>query len=314
MSDDTQRQYREVQAHFRLPSVALVEKDVHVVRAIQALNAIDAAPFALVFAGGTALARAHKLVKRMSEDVDFKVVPLPAAPVSASRLRKQLGTLRDRVTASLREAGFGEVGDPRSRNGNRYSLWQVPYGTGAPAGEGLRPAIQIEMTYAQLRLPAVFLPVSSFVADAFSQSPEVSGIDCASLIETAAEKLVSLTRRTAMELAGLSPDPDPTLVRHIYDLHALANQVEASTVIDLARNIAKTDAAEFRNQYPAYAEDIAGETRKALDELQGDATRRRYDAFMVAMVYGDTPEFGTAMATVADWAERFISTAHDEER
>ena len=69
---------------FRLPSVGLVEKDLHVVRAIAALAAIDAAPFALVFGGGTALARAHSIVRRMSEDVDFKIVPLPAAPVSRS--------------------------------------------------------------------------------------------------------------------------------------------------------------------------------------------------------------------------------------
>ena len=46
-------------------------------------------------------------------------------------------------------------------------------------------------------------------------------IACVSVVETAAEKLVALTRRTAMEMAGLSRDPDPTLVRHIYDLHMM---------------------------------------------------------------------------------------------
>ena len=82
MSDDNQRTFREVQAFFRLPSIALVEKDLFVVRAIAALAAIDASPFQLVFGGGTALARAHKIVQRMSEDVDFKVVPLPDLQVS----------------------------------------------------------------------------------------------------------------------------------------------------------------------------------------------------------------------------------------
>jgi Nucleotidyl transferase AbiEii toxin, Type IV TA system len=75
---EDERELREVQAHFRLPSVGLVEKDLHVVRAIAAIAQIDAAPFTLAFGGGTALARAHKLVSRMSEDVDFKIVPLPA--------------------------------------------------------------------------------------------------------------------------------------------------------------------------------------------------------------------------------------------
>ena len=95
MSDDAQRELREVQAHFRLPSVGLVEKDLQVVRAIAAVAAIDAAPFTLVFGGGTALARAHKLVRRMSEDVDFKIVPAPAAPVTRSLLRQRLGLLRE---------------------------------------------------------------------------------------------------------------------------------------------------------------------------------------------------------------------------
>jgi predicted nucleotidyltransferase component of viral defense system len=72
LSDDRLREFREVQSFFRLPSVGLVEKDLHVVRAIATLASIDADPFDLVFGGGTALARAHRVIRRMSEDVDFK--------------------------------------------------------------------------------------------------------------------------------------------------------------------------------------------------------------------------------------------------
>jgi Nucleotidyl transferase AbiEii toxin, Type IV TA system len=102
----------EIHAHFRPPSVALVEKDLRVVRAIAALAVIDAASFGLVFGGGTALARAHRLVRRMSEDVDFKIVPLAASPVSRSALRRQLERLRHSVSAALRAAGFAfDTGD-----------------------------------------------------------------------------------------------------------------------------------------------------------------------------------------------------------
>lgn len=112
-------------------------------RAIRALAALDAAPFALVFGGGTALARAHRLVRRMSEDVDFKIVPLPAAPVSRSGLHRQRSALRGRVTAALPTAGF--TFDPknpaqaRSRDESSYMVWQLPYSPPAGAGEGLRP-------------------------------------------------------------------------------------------------------------------------------------------------------------------------------
>ena len=303
---EAERELREVQAHFRLPSVGLVEKDLHVVRAIGAIAQIDAAPFTLVFGGGTALARAHKLVSRMSEDVDFKIVPLPAAAVSRTMLRQQLGALRGRVTSALQAAGF--VFDPtdtaitRSRNENRYTIWQLPYDSAIGSGEGLRPTIQVELTYAPLRLPSTPKPVSSFVAEAFNRPPEVPVMPCVSVTETAAEKLISLTRRTAMERAGLSRDPDP-LVRHIYDLHAMRQHIDRTQLIDLARLIAVADGQEFRNQYPAYSADIAGETQAAVMALQTDPTyRQRYDDFVLAMVYGDRHGFGLALGTVTDLA------------
>ncbi len=117
---------KEVQAHFRLPSLSLAEKDLEVVRAIAAIASLDASPFALIFAGGTALARAHRLIKRRSEDVDFKIVPLPEAPASRNAMRRALGELINEVTAALQAAGFAF--DPaapactRSRNENRYTI------------------------------------------------------------------------------------------------------------------------------------------------------------------------------------------------
>jgi hypothetical protein len=317
LSDDAQRDFRQVQEHFRLPSVGLVEKDLYVVKAIAALAAIDAAPFTLVFGGGTALARAHKIIRRMSEDVDFKIVPLPAAPVSRSGIRRALGMLGDQVTAALQAAGFAfDPHDPantRSRNENRYTIWQLPYAGDTGAGEGLRPTIQIETTYAPLRQVPVMLPVSSFVAEAHGRPPEVAAIPCVSVTETAAEKLVALTRRIAMELAGLSRDPDPTLVRHIYDLHLMQGHIDNSQVVTLARDIAAADGKEFRNQYPAYAADIAGETRKAIDALHTDpAYRSRYGDFVIAMAYGERPEFDAALASVVALTEQMIRQERNE--
>jgi hypothetical protein len=128
----------------------------------------------------------------------------------------------------------------------------------------------------------------------------VPAIACVSLTETAAEKLVSLTRRTAAERAGVSRAPDPTLVRHIYDLHALRERIDRGQLAQLAREIAAADAEEFGNQDPAYAADIQGETQKTILALQTDPTyRQRYDGFVAAMVYGDRWAFDEAVATVA---------------
>lgn len=66
---------RAAQEHFGFLRPALIEKDWHILRAMRAVISVDAAPFQLVFAGGTCLARAHKVIRRMSEDVDFKIAP-----------------------------------------------------------------------------------------------------------------------------------------------------------------------------------------------------------------------------------------------
>lgn len=311
MSDERLRELLEVQAHFRLPSVSLVEKDLLVVRAIAALAAIDAGPFSLVFGGGTALARAHRLVRRMSEDVDFKIVPGPAAPTSRSAIRRQIRRLRGQVTAALHEAGFAF--DPAdesvtwSLNENRYTVYQLPYVPMTGAGQGLRPTIQIELTYAPMRHAPVTLPVTSFVAEATKRPPETTAVACVSVVETAAEKLVALTRKTAMDLAGASRDPDPRLVRHVYDLHMMRELVDPAAVTELARQIAAADARQFAAQYPAYVADIAGETRKALDALRTDPLHRdRYNAFLAAMVYGERVEFRAAMEVVAFLADPLL--------
>ncbi len=295
---------------FGLVSAAVVAKDFHVVRAIQALSALDAAPFRLVFAGGTAIARAYRLVRRMSEDVDFKIVATGDATVSKAQQRRQLTVLRSQVTAALSAAGFAfDPANPehlRSRDENRYIAYQLPYE--APGhSDDLRSTIQVELTYAELRQPAVNLPVASFVAEANGFPPEVMTIPCVSVNETAAEKLVSLTRRTAMELAGLSRAPDPTLVRHIYDLHMIRNLIDRALVERLSAEIAVADAEEFRNQYPAYAADIRGETRKALAALQTvPIYRERYARFMMTMVYGERPGFDKAIETVVSLARRVV--------
>jgi len=51
--------------------------------------------FRLVFSGGTALSRAHRLIHRMSEDLDLKIIS------DAPRSRPELRKLRDDVTKAL---------------------------------------------------------------------------------------------------------------------------------------------------------------------------------------------------------------------
>src|ERR1700738_2409652 len=153
---------REVQAYFGLPSLALVEKDFYVVKALAAIAAVEteALHLRLVFGGGTALSRAHRLIQRMSEDIDLRIV------VDSNRPgRGTLRRLRARVTEALLGAGFKfDPDDPayrRTQNSTRYTVYRLPYEPVATGEGALRPTIQIETAVWPLYRPAVELPVMS---------------------------------------------------------------------------------------------------------------------------------------------------------
>jgi Nucleotidyl transferase AbiEii toxin, Type IV TA system len=159
--------------------------------------------------------------------------------------------------------------------------------------------IQVELNYSALRRPWIDLPVPLFVAEAFNRSPEITSIACVSVAETAAEKLVSLTGRTAMELAGVARVRDPTLVRHIYDLHVTSAYYDATEVAQLAREIMPRDAEEFGIRYPTYRENPVEEMRRALAALETEHHfAQRCTEFLQLMVYGVKPAFDEAMATI----------------
>ena len=298
----------EVQQHFGLPSAALVEKDWYVVKALAAIQAVDAAPFRLVFGGGTALARAHKLIRRMSEDIDLKIIADKALPRSALR------RLRDGITDALLAAGFDF--DPenkahrRSANATNYTIYQLPY-TPIAAGQGgaLRPEIQIETAVWPLRRPPVEKPVISFIAEAFQRAPEIAAINCVSITETAAEKFVAVTRRIGAELADAGGPRDATLVRHIYDLHVIRTHYDPSQVIELAHDIMLGDVEAYGHQFPAYRDNPIGETLRAVESLAASSEyASRYALFRRDMVYGDAIDYADCVNTLKKLAGHLART------
>jgi len=255
-----------------------------------------------VFGGGTALARAYRLIKRMSEDIDLRIV--------ADRpTRAQLRVLRKKITDALLVAGFQfDADNPVHRETmyeGRYTIYRLPY---APVVEGrgaLRPEIQIETAVFPLRRDAVERPVTSFINEGYSRPPEIPAIACVSISETAAEKLVALTRRVAAELEGLRDTKDPTLVRHIHDLHAIRDEYDTADVAALAHEIMTADAASRAKDFPAYQADPLAETLKAIEGICASAEMAaQYANFARDMVYGERTDFTTAVGTLRFLAQQ----------
>ena len=293
----------EVQEHFSLPSPALVEKDWYVVRALAAVASADIAPFRLVFGGGTALSRAHGLIRRMSEDIDLKI----AADVTPTR--GQLRALRDTITTALQAAGFefdpANKSHRDSANESRYTIYRLPYPQITSGESVLRPEIQIETAFWPIRLQTESRAVASFIAEANGLPAEVPSISCIAITETAAEKFVALTRRAGGELADAGGPRDATLVRHIYDLYMLRDHFDMADVVSLAKEIMVADARDFGHQFPAYRDNPIAETIRAIEGIIADATlAERYTEFLRDMVYGDKPDFTEVAVTIASFSRQ----------
>src|SRR5579863_8955657 len=139
-------------------SPGLVEKDWHVVRALGVIALVEPGGMAPAFSGGTSLSKGWELIKRFSEDIDFKVGEPPAA--SASAARRARSSYRERVLDALTGAGFGIEDKPHVGNENRFFAADLGYGAQFGAGQGLRPHIRIEVSFRAPAVPPIARPRS----------------------------------------------------------------------------------------------------------------------------------------------------------
>ncbi|WP_347888066.1 nucleotidyl transferase AbiEii/AbiGii toxin family protein [Nitrosomonas europaea] len=201
---------------------SFVEKDWLVTQVIRTIRGINQDGFGVVFSGGTALSKAHNLLFRFSEDVDFRLLVNPEL-----HTRKNLSSFKYTVLDALRADGFAiEAHHVKARDENRFFSIDLEYETVFPRENSLRPHIQIEMTARNIQLPHIYLPVSSFLNELAKHPPEVVAISCIDPVESAADKLSAIAWRIPDRVRGGQYD-DPSIVRHIHDLAILKDRALA---------------------------------------------------------------------------------------
>ena len=203
----------------------LVEKDWQVTRAIGVLAGLDHGAATPAFGGGTSLSKAWGLIKRFSEDIDFKVAMPPG--LSRNKARDERGAYRERVLSALTAAGFTLDTAPRKRDENRFFSADLFYPGLFDPGQGLRPHIRVEMSLVAPALPSIDRPIGSLMTAVQGQPPEVATFPCVDPVETAADKLSALAWRVWARRRE-SPNDDPRIVRHLHDLAALKAAAVAS--------------------------------------------------------------------------------------
>jgi Nucleotidyl transferase AbiEii toxin, Type IV TA system len=275
---------------------AFVEKDWYVVQIIDIITKMDLLGAQVIFTGGTALSKAHRLLSRFSEDIDFRLILPPDAPTSRGQRRMLLSRIRERLREVITPLFSSGALSWKSRDENQYFSFEIEYPSVVDPSNALRPHLQIEFTATTLSLPPLMRPVSSFIADLMRTDPEILAVACIDPVENAADKLSALLWRVPDRVQA-PEDDDPDLARHIHDLAALQPYA-------MAHSEFRRLAIEMIRQDDDRCATITGlplkeKARILLDMLGKDGEyRMEYTRFVQGMSYaaGGVPTYEEALA------------------
>ncbi|TSE27797.1 Nucleotidyl transferase AbiEii toxin, Type IV TA system [Tepidimonas thermarum] len=289
---------------------AIIEKDLLITEVLRTVVAADSDDIQLVFCGGTCLSKAHGLIARMSEDIDFKLVLPP--DLSRNARARLLSQFKKRMAAILENAGFAvPTEEIVARDENSYVLLNLHYESRFAPVASLRPEIKVELNARAPLLPTARLPIVSML-DALIQTPRTDcQVQCIGVEEAVLEKVLSFLRRTAKARAShrRAAADDDRLVRHLYDVAAIARRRQGLALPhECFVTLVADDAAQFRHQYPEFEDDPVSQMRAALQALHhdADAFERDYRRFVDELVFGEPLPFAQARAVFIELAESLI--------
>lgn len=280
---------------------AFVEKDFYVTQVLHAMNELKNDHFDLVFIGGTCLTKAHKVVQRMSEDSDFKLVPRDANSLNSRAAREKLSHVREEIIGCIRQHTglYPKEGQLNKGNNNRFTQIFLDYDPIYPIHSILRPQIKIELTAQAMLLPPERLEVSSLIHQLLpSHNTTSQTMLCTSICETAAEKWAALGRRIAD--ADRENNIDQTLIRHLYDLCCIEKKGISSDFERLIPDVVLRDRERFKGKSPHFYNAPLEELKTGFENLvKKSHWKSSYQEFIQNMVFqNDPPTYQQALETL----------------
>lgn len=289
-----QKQFLEVSDALSLGNPAIPEKDYYVVQLLHMLTNVQCDNHRLVFSGGTALAKSSIKILRMSEDVDIKLIPTEKFEGESKNAKRRMRKAYvDSIINALNEHPLFTYTQKTVRDDYRYAEVEIEYPQQHVQAPCLRPYIKLEFMET-IELNGISTrPISSLVAELYKLGPEVSAMDCVSIEATTVEKVLSMTRRTmSVKRNPEARDDDETLVRHIYDVHCIANNhtIDMNVLKPLFIEVMEEDRVRYGRQHAEFADNPKEELKQGLVELETDTKfRERFEQFVKPMVYNTEP-------------------------
>lgn len=243
---------------------AFIEKDWYAIQVLAAIATVRHECIVPVFCGGTCLSKAHAILKRFSEDLDFRARFL-TEQVPPKNVRRRF---RASVLDAVETAGGVELERSQIKSGGNYFKFPINYKRMFAMPGGLRTHLQVEFSYTQPKTDIEQRPIKSFVAE-FSRTEAEVNIGCLAPVETAADKLCALTWRVIKRDRHCDGD-DPAMIRHLHDLAALHPFIMAQSrdFIKMART---AFAIDLQSGPRAMNHDLAMAAGQALEILHDDS-------------------------------------------
>ncbi|HEY6528300.1 MAG TPA: nucleotidyl transferase AbiEii/AbiGii toxin family protein [Cellvibrionaceae bacterium] len=200
--------------------VAFIEKDWYTCQALKAVASIKSDDFTVIFSGGTSLSKAHSLIQRFSEDLDFRCQY--NKEMSGNQQKNARRKFKEQVVGGIESLDLFKVGPLEAAS--YYIKCELFYESLFELHDSLRGHLQIEFSFTQPQLEPTVKNVTSFVHYFSGLANEVS-IPCLSPVEIAADKLSALCWRILKRDRNNEEEDDPTFVRHLHDLYALSDHI-----------------------------------------------------------------------------------------
>lgn len=282
-----------------------IRKDYFVTKALRLLVATRNDYFKLIFQGGTSLSKGYGVIKRLSEDVDFRIITTPQGMIlGKDAKRRELRHFRHSLVDTLRHNSFRIASkDIRVFYEGRYMGIKAVFEDSHQISY-LKPHIAIDCFLGTLELMPEKKMISSMTKVTLGEehsNHDYFPVACVALDETAAEKWVALSRRI-VDAKQTPRDSDKDLVRHLYDLHQLHSQQQLTPRYhQILERVIQKEGIMFADN----KESLQTKANVALTYLQQDPQwESHWNKFLEQMVYDSIkPEFSQAIKSITELNE-----------
>jgi predicted nucleotidyltransferase component of viral defense system len=269
----------------------------------------------VVFKGGTALSKCHKLIERFSEDVDIVVLSSPGE--SGNQLKNKIKEVTKAVSTVIPEIEIDEITNKMGqirKTAHKYNRENFKSEFGQ-----IREYIIIEASWLGSYEPFIEAPVNSYISEMMSATGtndiiskyqlQPFTVKVLSKERTLCEKIMSLVTFSQTEY----PYTDlANKIRHIYDIHMMLENVDVKTFFDsrefntLLLKVGNDDVLSYKNKNEWLKNHPAEAIIFSQPEATWDKIKNTYRTLFKNMVIGKLPEEEALVATLISIEKRLL--------